>query len=76
MQNNEQAMQEAMRIARTSAGQQLLHLLQNSDRATLSRAMNYASSGNMEEAKQILSKLLSGDEAQSLLKQLGESDHG
>ena len=76
MQNNEQAMQEAMRIAKTSAGQQLLHLLKNSDHDALNRAMNYASSGNIGEAKQILSQLLSGDEAQRLLKQLGEANHG
>ena len=58
-----------MKIAQSPAGQQLLAMLQASN-ADLSQILSSAASGNLEEAKQALSGMLAGDEAQKLLKQL------
>lgn len=65
------SMQDAMRLANTPAGQQLLALLQKSDTTEMRNAMEQASSGNYEQAKQILGPLLNSPEVQKLLQQLG-----
>lgn len=65
------SMQDAMRLASTPAGQQLLALLQQSDTATLRSAMEQASAGNYEQAKQVLGPLLNSPDVQKLLQQLG-----
>ena len=72
MQNNEHAIQEAMRIAKSSAGQQLLQMLQNSNQEALKQVMQSASEGNMEQAKIILNNMLKDPQAKALLKKLGE----
>ena len=58
-----------MKLAQSPAGQKLLAILQSSN-TDLSRIAASAASGNLEEAKQSLSGLLSGEEARQLLKQL------
>ena len=68
---NNFSMQDAMRLAGTPAGQQLLALLQQSDTATLRSAMEQASGGNYEQAKQALGPLLNSPEVQKLLRELG-----
>ena len=73
MERNEQAMQNAMRMARSSQGQQLFNVLQNNHRDVLNEAMRHASSGDYAGAQQVLSQLLSDPETQKLLKQLGGS---
>ena len=72
MQKNSQnfSMQEALRLAESDAGQQLLALLQRSDSEKLRQAANQAASGNYDQVKQTLSFLLQNDEVQKLLKQL------
>lgn len=65
------SMQDAMRLASTPAGQQLLALLQQSDTAALRSAMEQASTGNYEQAKQVLGPLLNSPDVQKLLQQLG-----
>lgn len=75
MPNNSDAIQEAMRMARSPAGQQLLRLLQQSNSAQLHQAMNSAASGDYESAKKALSAVLSDPQAQKLLQQMGGS-HG
>lgn len=61
---------ELIRMAQTPAGQQLIALLQKQDGAQLQQAITYAVSGDYNRAKEILSKLLSSPEAQTLLKKL------
>lgn len=68
---NQNLIQEAIRLAGTPAGQQLLALLKNNGGDELNQAMNLAASGNCEQAKQILSELLSDPQAKMLLEQLG-----
>ena len=75
MQNNQNAIREAMRLAQTAEGQQLIRLLQASDAGNLQTAMNKAAAGDYQAAKQALSAVLSNPEARKLLLQLG-GDHG
>lgn len=65
------SMQDAMRLASTPAGRQLLAILQQSDSAAMRSAMEQASNGNYEQAKQVLGPLLASPEVQKLLQQLG-----
>ncbi len=73
MQKNSQdfSMQEAMRLAKSPAGQQLLAMLRSADSDALSQAMHQASAGDYAKASQTLSALISSPEAQALIKQLG-----
>lgn len=71
MQNNQDAIREAMRMAQTPAGQQLLKLLQASGGADLQKAMSQAAAGDYTAAKQALSAILANPEAQKLLNQMG-----
>lgn len=65
------SMRDAMELANSPAGQQLINLLKNADSTVLERAMNEAASGNFEKAKQSLTPLLENSETQALLRQLG-----
>ena len=73
MQKNSQdfSMQEAMRLAKSPAGQQLLELLRHSDGERMQQAASQAAAGDYVNAAQTLSALLSSPEAQALMKQLG-----
>lgn len=75
MQHNQDAIKEAMRLAKTAEGQQLIRLLQSADSVSVQEAMAKASAGDYQAAKQALSALLNNPEAQKLLHQLGGS-HG
>lgn len=65
------SMQDAVKMANTPAGQELLAILQKSDTVALQDAMKQASSGNYDSAKQILEPLLASPDIQQLLRQLG-----
>lgn len=68
------SMQEALRLAKTPAGQQLLALLRQQDSAQLRQAMTQAASGNYESVQQSLAEILSSAETKALLQQL-RGDH-
>ena len=59
-----------LKIAQSPAGKKLMALLQSSQPGELDRIASAAASGNLEEAKQKITAMLSSDEAQALLKQL------
>lgn len=65
------SVQEAMRLAQSPAGQQLLAMLKRSDNGQIQQAMNQASAGDYREAAKTLNGLLSSPEAQKLLEDLG-----
>lgn len=69
--NNQNPMQEAMKIAGTPAGQQLIQLLQQNGGEELRQAMAKAAAGDYAQAKQALTSLLDTPEAKKLLDQLG-----
>lgn len=77
MQKNSQnfSIQDAMRLANSDAGQQLLAILKQKDSAQLQKALSQAASGQQQELAGTLSQLLQSPEAQALLKQLG-GGHG
>lgn len=65
------SMQEALRLAKSPAGQQLLAMLRQSDSGQLRQVMDQAGAGDYAKASQTLSQLLSSPEAQKLLSELG-----
>lgn len=75
MQNNQDAIREAMRLAKSPAGQQLLEALQKSNAKELRQAMNSATAGNYAQARQVLSGLLEDPEIRRLFAQMG-GNHG
>ncbi len=64
------SVQEAMRLAKSDAGQQLFALLQQTDASALQQAMDQAAAGDYESIKKTLSTLLASEEAQKLMKQM------
>ena len=66
------SVQEAMRFAKSPAGQQLIAMLQQADHSQIQKAMSQASAGDYNDAQKTLSQILSSPEAQKLIKQLGE----
>ena len=73
MQKNSQdfSMQEALRLAKTPAGQQLLAMLQGDSSGQFQQASAAAAAGDYAKASQALSQLLSSPEAKKLLGELG-----
>ena len=69
------SVKEAQRLAQTPEGQKLMALLQQQDNTALQKAMTEDSAGNYQAAGAILQSLLSSQEAESLMRQLGEK-HG
>lgn len=70
------SMQEVMRLASSPAGKQLIALLQQSGGSALQTAVQQASAGDYNEAKNTLAPLLASEEMQSLLQQLGGISNG
>lgn len=62
---------EAMRLARSPAGKQLLELLRKSDSAQLQNALEKASAGDFSQAKDAINAFLSTPDAKALLERLG-----
>ena len=73
MQKNSQdfSMQEALRLAKSPAGQQLLAMLRQADNEQLRQAMQQASAGDFSKAGETLNTLFSSPEAKKLLDELG-----
>ena len=69
--NQDFSMADVMRLAKSPAGQQLIALLQQKDAKKLEQAANLAKAGDYSQAGQTISAMLSSEEAQKLLKELG-----
>ena len=69
--NQDFSMADVMRLAKSPAGQQLIALLQQKDAKKLEQAANLAKTGDYSQAGQTISAMLSSEEAQKLLKELG-----
>jgi hypothetical protein len=65
------SIQEAMRLAKSPAGQQLLNLLQQSDPDALKKAMQQASAGDYSQIQQTLAPFMASEDVQKLLRQMG-----
>ena len=64
------SLEDAMALAKTPTGQQLLNMLQQSDPAAVNKAMTALNAGNYTEAARALSKLLT-PEVEKLARELG-----
>ena len=73
MQKNSEdfSMQEALRLAKSPAGQQLLALLQQSNPDALRKAMEQASTGDYSQISQTLAPLLASEDVKKFLQQMG-----
>ena len=73
MQKNSQDfnLQQAMRLANSPAGQQLLAMLRNCDQGKVQQATDQANQGDYAAAMATVRQLLATEEGQKLLKQLG-----
>ena len=69
--NGNFSVEDAMRLAQSNAGKQLIAMLQQADTGIVQSAMDHAAAGDYEKAKQALSSFLSSPEAKQLLEQLG-----
>jgi len=69
--SNHISMQEAVRMAKSPAGQQLLTLLQQSDPETIQKAMAQASSGDFSQISETLAPILASEDVKKLLQQIG-----
>ena len=70
------SMAEAMRLAQSDAGKNLLTQLQKNHGATLQTAMAQAQAGDMELVKQTLSSLLSSPEGKQLMDTIRRQQNG
>lgn len=68
---DESSMQQAMRLAKSDAGQQLLALLKKDDSGALQQAIDQAAAGDLDAMQKTMSALLASPEAKALLKHLG-----
>ena len=69
--NQDFSMEEVMRLAKSPAGQQLIAMLKAQNNDKLEQVIAQAKTGNYSEASKNLSGMLSSQEAQKLLKELG-----
>ena len=72
MQSNEHAIHEAMRLAQTDTGKQLVELLRRGDPQQLQKVLTSASNGDLTQAQQELTRLRQDPQAKQLLDRLGK----
>lgn len=70
------SMQEAMRLAQSDTGRQLLQMLQSGHGDAARHALEQAKNGDLQQAQQALRGFLSDPKAQALLRKLKEDYHG
>lgn len=63
--------QDIMHLANSPAGKQLISLLQKTDSTAMQKAMEQASAGDYEKAKQALEPFLASEDVKKLMRQLG-----
>ena len=68
--------QEALRIAKSPAGQQLLRHLQQHSGEDLTQAMAHSAVGDYTKAAEIVSQLAKSPEFQKYLKQIRREENG
>ena len=70
------SLQEAMRLANSPAGQQLIAMLRRQNPEQMQQVMNQAASGKYDQAQSTIQSLLRDPQIQALLRQLQEGNHG
>jgi len=74
--DNNFSMQEAMKLANSPAGKQLIAMLQQADPQAMQKAMSLAASGEYDKIPQVLSSLKEMDEVKKLMKDMGGGSNG
>lgn len=76
MQNNQEnfSIQDAMRLANTPAGKELLALLKSGGGDTMDKARKQAEQGDFEQVKQTLSSVLQSPRVQELLQEMRKNN--
>ncbi len=69
-------MQEAMRLANSDIGKQLITMLKNQQNNPMQTVMDSVKNGDMEGAKRSLSAFMEDPKTKALLKQLQEEQYG
>ncbi len=69
-QPDKKAIQEALRLANSPAGQQLLKVLNSQRGEIMEKARQQAQQGDLEQAKATLSQVLQSPQVQQLLKEM------
>lgn len=64
-------LKDAMKLAQSPAGQQLLRLLQSTDKHAMQEAMDQAAAGNYQQVQATLRSALENPQVQELIRQLG-----
>lgn len=64
--------QQAMRLANSDAGRELLNLLQSTQGKKLQDAMDQAAAGNYDQVKKTMQELMDNDQARQLMKKMQE----
>ncbi len=64
------SMQEAIRLAKSNAGQQLFETLKAQDSQAVNQAMSDAANGDYDKIKERLSAMLASPEIRTLIEQL------
>jgi hypothetical protein len=70
------SIQEAMRLAQSDTGQQLLQFLKSGHGNAAQQALAQAQKGDIAQAQQTLRAFLSDPKTQALLRRLQEEHHG
>lgn len=70
------SMDDALQLANSPAGQQLMAMLQKQDRHTMEQAAEAFSAGDYKKASSALQSFLSSPEAKRLLMELGGNQNG
>ena len=70
------SMQDAMRIAKSDAGKELLKTLQQEKQADLASMQKDAAAGNYEQLKASVQTLLTSDKVRALLEQIRRESNG
>ncbi len=73
MQKNsgEFSMQDAIQLANSPVGEQLLSMIKKKNPDALNQAMAQANEGNFEQIKETMSALMKDKDIQAMLKQFG-----
>ena len=66
------SMQDAARLMKTPAGQQLIEMIQKADSEKIKQAVAKFQAGDAEGAKQALGQLLNDPAARKLMEQMGK----
>lgn len=73
---DEFSMQEAIRLAKSQAGQQLFEKLKAQDAQTMNQAMADAARGDYDKVREQLSAMLASPQIRALTEQLRGGDNG